>query len=93
MVFYVFGVNKLVYVKQHVKLSVNCFDRFRGSNIAHDRLVEDTGASRVDTYYKITFPDPVRDETNFDSGIENPSFECSVEDVTLGGNIVKYNPM
>lgn len=65
--------------------------KFRGANISHDRLVEDT--SRVDTYYKLTFPEPGKEDANFDSGIENPSFECSVEDVTVGGNIVKYSPM
>lgn len=64
--------------------------KFRGQ-ITHDRLVEDT--SKVDTFYRITFPDPTREEANFDSGIENPSFECSVEDVTSGGNIVRYSPM
>ncbi|KAL4220501.1 Low-density lipoprotein receptor-related protein 2 [Mactra antiquata] len=64
--------------------------KFR-QNITHDRLVEDT--SKVDTFYRITFPDPGKDEPNFDSGIENPSFECSVEDVTMSGKIVKYSPM
>jgi len=67
------------------------FSRFRTANIHHDRLVEDN--SRVDTFYRITFPDAAKDEPNFDSGIENPSFECSSEDVRSGTNIVRYSPM
>ncbi|KAH3870466.1 hypothetical protein DPMN_033654 [Dreissena polymorpha] len=66
--------------------------RFRADNISHDRLVEDT--SRVDTFYRITFPDRgTREEANFDSGIENPSFDCSIEDVRGGANLVRYSPM
>ncbi|XP_052265927.1 low-density lipoprotein receptor-related protein 4-like [Dreissena polymorpha] len=66
--------------------------RFRADNISHDRLVEDT--NRVDTFYRITFPDRGnREEANFDSGIENPSFDCSIEDVRGGANLVRYSPM
>ncbi|XP_052784175.1 low-density lipoprotein receptor-related protein 4-like [Mya arenaria] len=67
--------------------------RFRQSNIQHDRLVEDN--ARVDTFYRITFPDAgAKDEPDFDSGIENPSFHCSTENVRSGGsNIVRYSPM
>ena len=64
--------------------------RYQSADIPHDKLVED---SRVDTFYRITFPDTSQDEANFDSGIENPSFTCSAEDITTSGNIVHYSPM
>ncbi|KAH3870476.1 hypothetical protein DPMN_033664 [Dreissena polymorpha] len=65
---------------------------FRADNISHDSLVEDT--SGVDTFYRFTFPDRgTREEANFDSGIENPSFDCSIEDVRGGANLVRYSPM
>lgn len=59
------------------------YRRWRSPFIRHDRLVED---SQVDSFYRITFPDKnSRDEpgleSNFDSGIENPSYDKMEEQI------------
>ena len=66
------------------------FLRYRSVDIRHDKLVEE---ERVDSFYRITFPDTSQEEANFDSGIENPSFKGSMEDIRTTGNIVHYSPL
>ncbi|XP_052104944.1 low-density lipoprotein receptor-related protein 4-like isoform X2 [Mytilus californianus] len=62
---------------------IYAYRRWRSPFIPHNRLIED---SQVDTFYRITFPDKNnRDEpgldSNFDSGIENPSYDKMEEQI------------
>lgn len=59
------------------------YRRWHSPEIRHNRLVED---SQIDTFYRITFPDKnTRDDacldSNFDSGIENPSYDKMEEHI------------
>ena len=77
------NINKNSIIVGFIMISISFLYRWRSPFIRHDRLVED---SQVDSFYRITFPDKnSRDEpgleSNFDSGIENPSYDKMEEQI------------
>ncbi|KAL3846516.1 hypothetical protein ACJMK2_017496 [Sinanodonta woodiana] len=60
------------------------YRRYHSTTFRHGKLVQE---SRVDSFYRLTFPDTTKDDTNFDSGIENPSFDFAIDSGTNYGPI------
>ncbi|KAK6195981.1 hypothetical protein SNE40_001294 [Patella caerulea] len=56
-----------------IVIGVVAYRKYYSYNIPHGRLVEDT---KVNHFYRITYPDNNKDELTIDSGIENPTFDC-----------------
>ncbi|XP_046577867.1 low-density lipoprotein receptor-related protein 4-like [Haliotis rubra] len=63
-----------------VVVAVVIYRKHRQYKIPHGKLLEDD-PQRVDTFYRITFPDNNKDEpVMIDNGIENPAYDCVSDD-------------